>query len=381
MIKRQKYIELFRELFSSTGDHILILGEKSVGKSTFLRDLESDGIFGETSEYTYIYLERDETLSDIEILWGKKIVIIDTEEPLSSDIWERFISDLWDSVRVIATAEESVAKMIPFVLPTLSFREFAEHRGKPVEIQRILAWEAPIDELNELRDIYIERGAYPEHIVHPESISSDFEKKRSIIESELFEKERWQFLDYVRTLAMNVGNPFKADALAKMLDISRRKVNKYTELLMMHGIIKAIGPWSQNTETETTRHVKIYFMDLSFLKALLGDIHYQWTLKSGTIENFIFLELDKKLDATHTISYYRKKSGAEITFILEDEVTGRITPIEVTPRETDVISQAFRTFDLDYHDRVERYMLVNGRLAGKKDLSGTLFITIPHIAI
>jgi predicted AAA+ superfamily ATPase len=381
MIKRQKYIEHFRELFSSKEDHIVITGEKNVGKSTFLRDLESDGIFGESSEYTYLYLEQSQSLSDIKVLGGAKVIIIDTEEVLSSEIWEEFISDLWGSVRVIWVAGWSVEGMTSFILPTLSFREYAENHGKPIEIQHILAWESPLDELNELRDIYIERGAYPDHLVHPENISQYFDKKRSIIELELFEKEKWQFLEYTRTLAMNIGNPFKADGLAKMLDISRRKVNKYTTLLMKHKIIKAIWPWSQNTETETSRHVKIYFMDLSFLKALLGSTHYQWTLKSGTIENFIFLELDRKLDTTHTISYYRKKSGAEITFILEDEVTGRITPIEITTRETDVISQAFRTFDLDYHERVERYMLVNSRLAGKKDLSGTLFITIPHVAI
>jgi predicted AAA+ superfamily ATPase len=94
MIKRQKYIEHFRELFSSKEDHIVITGEKNVGKSTFLRDLESDGIFGESSEYTYLYLEQSQSLSDIKVLGGAKVIIIDTEEVLSSEIWEEFISDL-----------------------------------------------------------------------------------------------------------------------------------------------------------------------------------------------------------------------------------------------------------------------------------------------
>jgi predicted AAA+ superfamily ATPase len=46
---------------------------------------------------------------------------------------------------------------------------------------------------------------------------------------------------------MNVGNLFKADQIAKLLGISRRKVNKYTELLLKHNIIEAIGPWVQDS--------------------------------------------------------------------------------------------------------------------------------------
>ncbi len=38
---------------------------------------------------------------------------------------------------------------------------------------------------------------------------------------------------------------------------------------MKYNHIQAIGPWSENTITETTRHVKVYFSDLAFLHAIL----------------------------------------------------------------------------------------------------------------
>jgi predicted AAA+ superfamily ATPase len=60
------------------------------------------------------------------------------------------------------------------------------------------------------------------------------------MKQELFEKEYEEFEEYMRTLAMNTGNLFKSDGLAKVLGISRRKVNKYTEILMTHGIIVAL---------------------------------------------------------------------------------------------------------------------------------------------
>lgn len=61
---------------------------------------------------------------------------------------------------------------------------------------------------------------------------------------------------------MNIGNLFKADQIAKLLGISRRKVNKYTEIALKYDIVKAIGPWVQDAAVETSRHVKLYFSDL-----------------------------------------------------------------------------------------------------------------------
>jgi predicted AAA+ superfamily ATPase len=95
------------------------------------------------------------------------------------------------------------------------------------------------------------------------------------MKQELFEKEYRDFDEYLRALAMSTGNLFKADGMAKLLGISRRKVHKYTEILMRHKIVRAIGPWGDNSTTETTRHVKLYFTHLFYLRAILRDIHYQ----------------------------------------------------------------------------------------------------------
>lgn len=111
---------------------------------------------------------------------------------------------------------------------------------------------------------------------------------------------------------MGVGDIYKEDRIAKMMSISRRKVRKYTELLMKYNMIRAVGPWVRDTETELSRHVKIYFSDLSYLHVALGVSYYHGENKQGVIENFVFLELDRKLASTHEIKFYRKKSGAEV---------------------------------------------------------------------
>ncbi len=73
---------------------------------------------------------------------------------------------------------------------------------------------------------------------------------------------------------MNVGDIFKEERIAKNMNISRRKVRKYTEIILKYNLIRAIGPWVENHDTELSRHVKVYFSDLSYFYAALGVGYY-----------------------------------------------------------------------------------------------------------
>jgi len=251
----------------------------------------------------------------------------------------------------------------------VNFREYSETIGTPVNMGDIMNGTADIQAINTAKDEYIHLGHFPRHIGNPEAISSDFLEICTNMKSEMFDKEYEQFMEFFRSLAMETGSCFKADKLAKLLGITRRKVNKYMEILLKKNVIKPVGAWVQDMETETSRHVKIYFSDLSIYRSLLSDMYYQGAMKMGTLENFIYLEIERKLHETHDIYYYRKKSGSEVTFILEDKITKKMTPIEVVSRDSAAISQAMKSFDSEYHDRVERYMIMNESLAERKELS------------
>ena len=384
MILRTKHIEALKELAeSSSSRYIAIRGEDAVKIEEFLHEMKWSGVF-HSEHIEAISLSKLEnhpsmkpdtkyiviTGGVIENLSHFQTII----EPLLHEniVWVFFaawIDFVWD--------EESEL----YTLPPLSFREYAEYRWSPIDISLVMRWGADIGWLNLLRDEYIKSGWYPLHIEDDSSIFRDFEWKSTIMKQELYKKEYSDFDEYLRTLAMNTGNLFKADQLAKLLGISRRKIHKYTELLMEHGIIKPLGPWWDHAETETTRHVKIYFTELYYLRAILGDIHYQWQMKQGALENFVLIELLRKLEGTHDFYFYRKKSGAEITFVMVNKENTLITPIEVTVRDTDALSQALRTFDSDYHARVERYMVINNSRSEKKSLEEKQVMILPHIGI
>lgn len=165
------------------------------------------------------------------------------------------------------------------------------------------------------------------------------------------------------------------------MNISRRKVRKYTEIILHHHLVHAIGPYVENPETELSRHVKLYFNDLSYMVAALGVTYYHGATKQGIIENFVLLELERKISKTHEIRFYRKKSGAEIAFILIEKMGGKITPIEITQKKSDTIPQSIKSFDESYRENVERYMILNEDTAKQSDYLGKPLMFLPHIAI
>lgn len=384
MIYRKKHIDAFREMLKDEDIRIIaITGEKGIGKSTFLKECETFDVFGPESHYQHINLESDIDMRNVKITDGISFLIIDSEQNIQIDTIRTFIESYSSELRIIYTTESEIIEewVASYMVPIIGLREYLEHENGEVKITDILSWEIDIDKLNKYRDIYLTHGGFPMHLLWNQGIYEDFDIKRTLIKEELYEKEYEIFETYLRTIAMNTGNLFKADQIAKLLDISRRKVNKYTELILKHNLVEAIGPWVQNTTTETSRHVKLYFRELSYMKAILWDIHAEWAMRQWAMENMIFLELKRKLEDTHVIYFYRKKSGSEITFIAENTENTLVTPMMVTTRSSDAIPQALKVFDEEYHDRVERYMILNDAKSNMTEFSGLPLMILPHIGI
>ncbi len=379
LLPRTKLIEEFRELLiANEHQYIALVAPSGWGKTTFLSLLSEAGIIDTSSTVYATTLD----VSDFSIQKPKTIIFDGDIVPDISDIRTFIESELIDS-KVIYSATElwTESDVSYFQIPWISFREYSEWYNAPVEIGAILSGTADIWELNSLRDDYIHLGQYGKNISDPENLEDIWSANIAIMEQELFEKEKNDFIEYIRTLALGVGDLFKEDRIAKMMNISRRKVRKYTELLMKHGFIRAIGPFWDSPDTELFRHVKIYFSDLSFLAIALGVGYYHGPSKQWVIENFIFLELDRKLSRSHDIRFYRKKSGAEVSFVLLDKQSGLITPIDITVRPTDIVPQALRLFAETYSHRIERIMFMNEERAWQKELNGKTLIILPHVAI
>lgn len=383
-MKRIMLEEQFRELFITTeNQYINLFGQEYIGKSYFLESLKKEWLFP-TKKTLWLQKTKNQSWDDLIIENNEvEILIFQSEEIIDFFKFRSFIESKMINWKIIFTTDLPIIEtwVSNFEITGVYFREFCEYSGLEITVKELMIGNIDIKKGNILLGQYIQSWYFPSHLDNPDCIFSDFEEKCTIMKQELYKKEHNEFIEFLRTLAMNTWNLFKADQLAKILWISRRKIHKYMEILLKYNSITAIWPWSENTITETTRHVKVYFTDLSFLHALLGDLHFQGAMKEWAIQNFIFLELREKLWKTHDLFFYRKKSWAEIAFLLIHKESLMITPIEVHVRETDVISQILRSFDESYHDRVDYYMISNESRYGKKQLNEKPLIIIPHFAI
>lgn len=381
---RTKLIAKFWELLTSTtNQYIALVGNSVSEKSDFIELITTTGILSAYSgESIFVTNEsplEPTILSNLEA----NLIIIDSDNSLNIDIIRTFIKSNSSQSKVIFTSDMNIemSDVANFAISGISFREYAEWIWETIKIDDIMSGTNDIIRQNELRDTYIHLGQYSENLNTPEHTQISFDEKISIMNGELFKKEESDFIEFIRTLAINVGDIFKEERIAKMMSISRRKVRKYTEILLKYNLIRAVGPWVENPTTELSRHVKIYFSDLAYFHAALGVGYYHGEGKQGVIENFVFLELDRKLASTHDIRFYRKKSGAEVSFLIIEQSTKKITPIEISTRSTDIIPQSLSIFIETYRDRIDHAMLMNDTIAKQKISGTTSVIILPHIAI
>jgi uncharacterized protein len=109
----------------------------------------------------------------------------------------------------------------------------------------------------------------------------------------------------VRLLAVRTGALVDISKISSTLGIDRRKITGYLELLEKTYFIHLVAPFSRNVDREISQRRKIYLADTGILQVLAQ-------VNSGQVfENQVYLQLMKR----GPVSYYQRKSGAEIDFI------------------------------------------------------------------
>lgn len=378
LFTRPKLIEKFALLFQdATYNTFIIQSDSKEERERFLIELIQENIFWNV-HYQQIKDGREITHID-----NPDLLIIHSDDSSDYSSIRTIINQYQSNPRVILLTETEVLEddAVLFSLPWISFREYSEASGIVIKMPEIMNKEADIDKLNTLRDIYLHTWQRIENIEQPETTEKTFENVFEKSMGELFEKERSDYLEFLRNIAMSVGEIFKEDKLAKNMGISRRKVKKYLDTSIKHKILSELEPLVLDKETELSRHTKLYFRNLSYASVLLGNLYYHGSGKQWVMENFIYLELERKIWNTHSLYFYKKKSGSEISFILENRQNWLFTPIDVTIKSTIIEPKSFEFFDKSYSDKVETYIITNDSLSNQTTLGEKPLIIIPHIAI
>jgi len=124
-------------------------------------------------------------------------------------------------------------------------------------------------------------------------------------------------------LAMRIGSRLDIQKISKEVAISRPTIYEYLSFLEGTFFIKLIRPLARNRGSEIRKSPKVYLCDTGLAGRLAS-------LDEGRIfENSIFQNLRPKGE----ISYYQRKNGTEIDFLLDK---AHAFEAKMTPQQRDV---------------------------------------------
>lgn len=394
---RTKYIDRFLQKFQENPHKVwVITWKKWVWKKTFLHLLashfESSSLFftvreGESFENVLWQLDRSKLEE------GSIPVIIENQShEYSIGIVRRWfeaqkkshLSLIINSDEFYTTGDDTVEE---FSLPWISWREYRDALNILPSSEEFIHDSEKRTIVTSAFEKYIYRGSYPVFLEKDteweifDLQKQLYEEKYAFMVSQLYKKDELLFQRFIRILALETGSLLKWDTLAKLVGIPRRKIAEFLDVLSESNIIERISPFVQDTGMETSIHDRFYWSELSTLRVLLGDMYMQGSLREKIIENVLYLELKAMLTDDHLLWFYRKKSQANIPFLLERISNRELIPITYSERTSCTIPQVFQSFHRNYGNMVKRYVIFTHAVIGSLMLEKTEVSFLPSALI
>lgn len=338
VIKRTIQEKIEDKLFK--GKVIILYGPRQVGKTTIVKEIQnkniSNSIYFNCDEPDIREKFENKTSTFLkELIGNKKIVIIDEAQRVKDiGITLKLIIDNFKDIQVIATgsssfdlanktAESLTGRKYEFYLYPLSIEELNPEQNK-LEIDRTL----------ENRIIY---GSYPEVIIN----SSEAEENIKLIAKSYLYKDILQYQNIknpnileklLQSLALQVGNEVSYNEISNFLDIDKKTVASYIEILKKAFIIFELKPFSRNLRNELRKLRKIYFFDTGVRNALINNFNsLNKRNDAGQLwENFIISErikINNNHGNDYNIYFWRTHNKKEIDYI--EEKNGKLYGYEI----------------------------------------------------
>ncbi len=405
-----------RQIFSQIAEHLkkpeitLIIGPRQVGKTTLLfqlkdyliqsgcaqnrifvfnldiiteRDLFSDqqrfiDFLKEriTKEKIYIFVDEAQRVENANIFFKG---IYDLNMPVKFVLTGSSVLEIKSKINESLTGRKRIFYLYPF-----NFNEYLsiydETLAKLVSQKEISSYSQ--EQIKNRLLSFIIWGGYPK-AAFTENISEKQEILKEIFSSYVEKdiigflriKKQIAFTKLVAVLSSQIGQLLNISELSESLQISRKTIEEYLEILEKTFIIKSVSPFFKNRRKELTKMPKIYFIDTglrNFAEKYFADYDTRQD-KGALLENFVFSEIFKKTDLK--INFWRTKEGAEVDFILTDN-KNLILPVEVKSAELKApkITRSLSGFAVKY--KIEKAILINLGFRGETKINKTdiLFI-------
>lgn len=330
MIARQIQKRIEQSLFK--GKAVILYGARQVGKTTLIKELQKS--YPKES----LYLNCDEpdlrtALTDVsstklkQLTGGKRVVFVDEAQRVKNiGLTLKLFVDQLPEVQVVATGSSSLDLSNEIVEPLTGRKyEFFLH---PFSLAELTPNYSRF-ELKRIIDTRMIFGMYPDIVLQPDEAPTLL---RSLSASYLY-KDVLQYQDIRRpelleklltALALQVGSEVSYSELSNLLDVNKRTVETYIQLLEKTFVIFRLPPFSRNLRTELRKLRKIYFYDTGIRNALINNLNsVELRQDTGQLwENFMIserLKFQSSRGCFVNSYFWRTHRQAEVDYLEEGD--------------------------------------------------------------
>ncbi|MEK7627312.1 MAG: ATP-binding protein [Patescibacteria group bacterium] len=359
MIKSRKITDTI-EKWIDEKEIIILTGARQVGKTSLLQLIEDRIKMKNVSEENIFYL----SMEDINILNTlnespenifqyvldknkKNYFLMDEIQYLDNP--SNFLKLLYDKysgkIKLIVTGsslelkadfQDSLAgRKVAFEIKPLDFEEFLQFKNFG-RIDYLFKKDLPDNikkEFDDMLEEYLLYGGMPAIV-----LQDDKEKKIKLLEEYIGAyinkdiraigkiENIANFNNFIKTISSQIGGLLNISELSNTLNIDRRTLEKYLDLLKYTFVLYKSSPFSGNIRSQITKMQKIYLFDTGIRNAILENfVAMDSRNDAGALfENFVYMELKKNI--SDKIFFYRTAGGGEIDFVMESG--GIVYPIE-----------------------------------------------------
>jgi len=207
-----------------------------------------------------------------------------------------------------------------FELYPLDFGEyllFNNVTAKPVDLAKTKHLVAEYERLKQHYLQYLSFGGFPEVV-----LAVDIEQKNDLladiissyisvdIKSLADFRDEQNIYKLIKLLAQRVGTRMDYSKLARSAGVSLPTVVSYVELFVKTYLVSLVPVYTSSPDKEIVKAKKLYFVDNGLLNTL-ADVS-----SGAELENAVY----NQLRGYGNLSYYARRSGVEIDFILNDTI-------------------------------------------------------------
>lgn len=353
---------------------LVVYGARQVGKTTLIKNL-----FPDQAKVLYLACDelriKEQIIPDIlalkRIIGDYQNIIFDEAQYLDNPgLVLKILIDNYPRKNIIASGS-SAFDLAHQLSEPLTGRHY-KFLLFPLTIAEIINNVPPADLRFHLEQSLI-YGSYPEVF----KLATDDEKMlhlRALVDAYLYKdilefnlvKNSRKVRELLLALALQVGQEVSYTELGSAINVDRKTVEHYLDLLEKSFVVFRLYGFSRNQRSEINRKVKIYFWDLGVRNALINNFNGS-SMRADVgvmFENFTVSEMHKKeANAPQRSNFYFWRTYEQQEVDLVSEKNGVITAYEIKLHHPKQV-RGLRTFSKTYPESKTRIITKESLIEG-----------------